>query len=62
MHVEELSDLITVDELCEWLLIGRNAAYTLLNSGKLKAFKIGRTWKISRAAVIEYIKQESNLI
>lgn len=61
MYNDELSDLITVDELCEWLAIGKNAAYTLLNSGKIKAFRIGRIWKISRAAVIEYIKQESML-
>lgn len=61
MYNDELSDLITVDELCEWLSIGKNAAYTLLNSGKIKAFRIGRIWKISRAAVVEYIKQESML-
>lgn len=61
MFHEELSDLITVDELCEWLVIGKNAAYTLLNSGKIKAFRIGRIWKISRAAVVEYIKRESML-
>lgn len=61
MYNDELSDLITVDELCEWLVIGKNAAYTLLNSGKIKAFRIGRIWKISRAAVVEYIKQESML-
>ena len=61
MYNDELSDLITVDELCEWLAIGKNAAYTLLNSGKIKAFRIGRIWKISHAAVVEYIKQESML-
>ena len=61
MFHENISDLITVDELCEWLAIGKNAAYTLLNSGKIKAFRIGRIWKISKAAVVEYIRQESML-
>ncbi|MBM6752940.1 helix-turn-helix domain-containing protein [Mediterraneibacter glycyrrhizinilyticus] len=61
MFHEDISDLITVDELCEWLAIGKNAAYTLLNSGKIKAFRIGRIWKISKAAVVEYIRQESML-
>ena len=32
MFSEDLSDLITVDELCEWLAIGKNTAYSLLNS------------------------------
>lgn len=61
MYQNELSDLITVDELCEFLSIGKNSAYSLLNSGELKAFRIGRIWKISRGAVSEYIKRKSNL-
>lgn len=61
MYQDESSDLITVDELCELLSIGRNSAYILLNSGELKAFRIGRNWKISREAVWEYIKRKSRL-
>ena len=51
----EIEDLITLDELCEILNIGRNAAYSLLNSHEIKAFRIGRCWKIPSCAVTEYI-------
>ena len=61
MYHDELSDLITVDDLCELLSIGRNSAYALLNSRELKAFKIGRHWKIPKRAVSEYIKRKSQL-
>lgn len=61
MYSEYLQELITIDELCEWLSIGRNAAYSLLNSGEIKAFKIGRIWKIPQEAVLEYIKRKSHL-
>ena len=61
MYQEEFSDLITIDELCELLSIGRNYAYSLLNSGEVKAFRIGRIWKIPRGAVWEYIKRKSGL-
>ena len=54
-----LEDIITVDDLCILLHIGYNAAYTLLKSGEIKAFKIGRVWKISRHAVTEYILRQS---
>ena len=54
-------ELITVEELCDMLSIGHNAAYSLLNSKKIKAFKIGRVWKISRLAVEEFILGESKL-
>ena len=57
----EYSDLVTVEELCEMLAIGKNAAYKLLSSGQLKAFKYNRVWKIPKQSVIEYIMEESKL-
>ena len=57
----EYIDMITIDELCDLLMIGRTTAYNLLQSGELKAFKIGKVWKISRASVERYIKERSNL-
>ena len=61
MYQEEFSDLITIDELCELLSIGRNYAYSLLNAGEIKAFRIGRTWKIPRKAIWDYIQQSSDM-
>ena len=52
----EYSDVITVDELCEMLRIGRNKAYELLRTGKIKAFRCGRTWVISKEAVAEFVR------
>ena len=51
----EYSDVVTVDELCEMLRIGRNKAYELLRSGKIKAFRCGRLWIISKDAVVEFV-------
>lgn len=61
MSYNDPNELITVDELCEILSIGHNAAYNLLNNKKIKAFKIGRVWKISRMAVEEFIVTQSKL-
>jgi len=61
MFYNDSNELVTIEELCNILLIGRNTAYTLLNSGQIKAFKIGRIWKISRQAVNEYIMTQSKL-
>ena len=54
-------DLLTVDEVCEAINIGRNMVYILLNSGEIKAFKIGRTWKITKEAVEQFIRLRSGL-
>ena len=54
-------DLITVDELCELLQIGRSVAYRLLSSGEIGCFRINRIWKIPRESVVKYIKERSRL-
>ena len=35
MLLNQENDILTVDDLCEVLRIGKNAAYKLINSGKL---------------------------
>ena len=52
----DYSDVITIDELCEMLRIGRNKAYELLRSGKIKAFRCGLLWIISKDVVAEFVK------
>lgn len=59
--LEQYDDLLTTDEACEALKIGKNALYELLASGSLKAFRNGRVWRIPRRAVEEFICRQSNL-
>ncbi len=56
----EYNDIITVDELCEMLHIGKNKAYHLLKSNKISSFKDGRLWMIPKISVIEYINSGRN--
>ena len=43
-ELEKLSEnkVYTLQEACEYLRINRNSMYTLLNSGKIKGFRIGK--------------------
>ncbi len=61
MFQNNYDDMVTIDELCEMLAVGRNTAYGLLKAGAIKAFKIGRIWKIPRDAVSEYVMRSSRL-
>lgn len=54
-------EILSTDEVMDYLMIGRNTIYELLKNGKLKGFKIGSCWKIPKAAVDEYIMAESGL-
>ena len=53
------NEMITLDDLCEMLSIGKNTAYRLLQTGQIHAFKIGRIWKIPRDAVSEFVEKKS---
>ena len=53
------NEIITVEQLCELLLIGKNAAYQLLASGQIKCFRINRVWKIPRVSVLKYMQDQS---
>lgn len=59
--LEEYPEVLSVNEVCEILTIGRNNLYVLLNQHKLKAFRNGRVWKIPKQAVIDYICHTSFL-
>ena len=61
MFQETYNDMITIDDLCDMLAIGKNTAYQLLNTNQIHAFRIGRIWKIPREAVSEYVLRSSNL-
>lgn len=51
-------DILTPYEVMDYLGIGENTLYKLLNSGELGAFRIGRNWKIPRKALDKYIDKK----
>ena len=52
---ENRDEILTVEELMELLYIGKNTAYDLLRSGQIKAFRIGKVWKVPREAITEFV-------
>lgn len=50
--------LMTIADVCEELMVGRNSVYHLLETKKLKGFRIGRIWKIPRKSIAEYINDQ----
>ena len=49
-------DVVTVEQLCKMLNIGRNTAYSLLQSGQLKSVRIGNKYAIPTRWIEEYFK------
>lgn len=59
--LEEYADVLTTEEACEALRIGYNALYDLLSSGKLKAYRNGRVWRIPKVSVVAYILENAGI-
>lgn len=59
--LNEYPEILTTEEACEALRVGYNALYDLLQSGKLKAYRNGRLWRIPKKSVIQYIHEQAKL-
>lgn len=58
--IDELPYVISVPQLAKLLGIGRNAAYEIVNRGEIRSVKIGKTIRIPKSAVIEFVDDYSN--
>ena len=55
---EDYPDVVDVDGLCKMLGgISRKLAYRLLINQEIKSVRIGRSYKIPKICVIEYLTQ-----
>ena len=52
---DNYDDILTVAEVMELLYVGKNTVYRLLQDGALKGFRIGKTWRIPKFCLEEYI-------
>ena len=59
--LNEYPEILTTEEACEALRVGYIALYDLLQSGKLKAYRNGRLWRIPKKSVIQYILEQAKL-
>lgn len=58
---KEYADFMTAKEAMEALGIGKNLMYKLLNSGEIKAVRVGgKVWRVSRKSLSEYAKGNVN--
>lgn len=56
----ELPLVLRVEDLTQILSIGRNTAYDLVRSGKIKSIRIGRSYRITRDSIAEYLAQNQD--
>ena len=55
-NFETMPLVLSVEDIADTLAIGRNKAYSLVNSGTIKALKIGQHYRIPREEFISFVK------
>jgi excisionase family DNA binding protein len=55
----DTDEIFTLDEVAAYLKVGKRTVYRLAAAKKLPAFKVGGTWRFSRADIDTWIKQQS---
>ena len=55
-------DVLSAYEAMDYLGIGENTLYRLLNSGEIGAFRIGRIWKVPRKELDKYIDKSVEMM
>lgn len=56
MNLNE-TEIMTVNEVAEYLKISEVTTYKLVQEGKIPAFKIGRHWRVMRIDLGEFIEK-----
>ncbi len=57
---DDLPITLRVEDLMPILGIGRNTAYELVRSGKIKSIRIGRKIRIPKVEVLAFLNHNSN--
>lgn len=58
MMFPDYPDIVTVRQLTKMLGISRALAYDLINDGEIQAVMIGKSYKIPKVNVINYVTEE----
>lgn len=53
--IDELPLMLNVNDVAKILGIGRNLAYSLVNSGEIKGLRVGTKIRIPKQALIDYM-------
>lgn len=55
MEKQDQYTILTPSDVMDILGVGKNTAYELPNSGKLKGLRVGRSWRVTGAALEEFM-------
>jgi excisionase family DNA binding protein len=58
---DESDEVLTIEELSDYLKISKSSLYKLVQDGNLPGLKIGRHWRFQKAVIDQWMKDKTNL-
>ena len=53
------SEILTITEVAEYLKVAERTLYRLVAAKKIPVFKVGGTWRFSKAEIEQWIKRQT---
>lgn len=57
---EEYDEVMTVEEVAEFLRLKKGTVYRHTQDGKIPAFKVGSSWRYKRSSIAKWIEGSLN--
>lgn len=54
----ETGDVLTIDDLSEYLKISKSTLYKLVREGKVPCQKVGRHWRFHKEAIESWLRND----
>lgn len=55
-----MHDILNLNETADYLRVSKQTVYNMIKDGRIKAYKVGREWKILRSDIAAYLESVSS--
>ena len=55
-----MNDILNLNETADYLRVSKQTIYNMIKDGRIKAYKVGREWKILRSDIVAYLESVSS--
>lgn len=55
-----MNDILNLNETADYLRVSKQTVYNMIKDGRIKAYKLGREWKILRSDIVAYLESVSS--
>lgn len=56
--IDMTDEILTIQEIAEYLKLNEKTAYRLASEGKLPGFKVGGSWRFKRVDIEQWIEEK----